>query len=167
MNSTVPISAAHFFFSENYTEIYYKGGLISDVWLLFIGQSIVSLVFVIGSPTYFWRFIKKFGIWIGLNCGCKTMINQEYSHRVYEKNEFDLDGVHSELLLPIMISFFYQQIMPIGSVFSLGSTFLLTWIHKIKFVYMSRSPEHHGPDIILTSLYILNMMPFTYGVGRS
>ena len=165
LNTSLPIAGGHYFTADNRAEIYYKGGLVSDVWLIFIGTSIVNLVLVLVSPSFLLKFILRFWVWLKNLVGFLGPVYQEDANWVYEKNQFRLDEAQTELLLPIALALFYQPIMPIGSLFALGSTFALAWIHKAKFLWMSRSPLHQGSDVILSSLFILNMLPLAYGVA--
>jgi hypothetical protein len=165
LNTCIPIAGGHYFIAEKRAEIYYKGGLVSDVWLIFIGTSIVNLVLVLFSPSFLSKFILRFWLWFKNLVGFFGAVYQEDANWVYERNHFKLDEAQTELLFPIALALFYQPVMPAGSIFALGSTFALSWIHKAKFLWMSRSPAHQGPDIILSSLFILNMLPLAYGVA--
>jgi hypothetical protein len=165
LNTCLPIAGGHFYYSEKRPEIYYKGGLVSDVWLIFIGTSIVNLVLVFLSPSFLVKYILRFWIWVKVKVGFLGAVFQEDANWVYEKNQFMLEEAQTELLLPITLALFYQPIMPAGSIFALGSTIALALIHKAKFLWMSRSPIHMGPDVILNSLFVLNMLPLAYGVA--
>ena len=161
LNTCLPIAGGHYFIADKRAEIYYKGGLVSDVWLIFIGTSIVNLVLVLVSPSFLMKYILRFWIWLKNLVGFLGSVHQEDANWVYEKNQFKLDEAQTELLLPIALALFYQPVMPAGS------TFTLAWIHKAKFLWMSRSPQHQGPDVILSSLFILNMLPLAYGVAAA
>lgn len=99
-----------------------------------------------------------------LKAGESTGMTQEELQQIFQLGEFDPSFAYSAFAKIVLTTLFFQPILPIGTPLALVGLFLTYYAFKKKLLRDSRSPVMVSDDIAEVTLYLLNCVPFVYGV---
>lgn len=137
------------------------------MFFILLSQAIVAPLLIVFNIGGFMTSWKRKGIERKLKAGENTGLTQEEAQRAFELGEFDPSFAYSAFAKVVFTSFFYQPILPLGIPLGLVGLLLLYYAFKKKLLRDSRSPVMISDDIADVTLYLLNLVPFAYGVGST
>ncbi len=93
-----------------------------------------------------------------------TNLTQEELQQAFQLGEFDPAYAYSTFAKIIFTTLFFQPILPLGTALAVIGLVLTYYAFKKKLLRDSRSPVMVSDDIAEVTLYLLNCVPFAYGV---
>jgi hypothetical protein len=149
---------------ENQRAIYYKGGLVTDVFFLLFSQMIVAPILLILNPAYIISNIKQYFLRLRVDYSLANSVTQQEAHEIYQKPEVNLAILYAALFKPMFTSVFFIQILPATTLMASVAGLAIIYAVKINIFRTSRTPPPISSAIAHTALSILNMVPLVYGV---
>ena len=96
----------------------------------------------------------------------KVTVNQEEAQALFEGIVFIPSMAYGNFILLYITMVFFQPILPMGALTGLVALVLNYYAYKKMLLKDSKKPVMVSKDIPLISMYLLNLTPLCYGVGR-
>ena len=119
--------------SDKYVQIFKTGGLVYDIFILFLTASFIPpLLNIINIPSC----LKKYFIKKQIQMGSKSTLTQQQMNNLFENPEHDLARSYVLVLKTIYFTAFYSVIIPIGMFVSIIGLILWYWTEKVSFFFI-------------------------------
>ena len=99
-----------------------------------------------------------------LKSGSGVDITQKELHELFQLGEFDPSTAYSAFVKTVLTAVFFWPILPLGVPLAVLGLLLLYYGFKKQLLRDSRNPTPISSDIALVTIYLLNLVPFAYGV---
>jgi len=138
------------------------GGLLPIVMGLFMNQ------------TFMTPFFRCFDYWWVLNwnkrrvarndiADGKSVLTMEEAFKIFEYPKFSVTYYYINITKVMLFTFFYQGIMPLGSLFTLATFFICYWIEKFKMCRMQSYGREINAQIAFDMTELLESIIVIYG----
>lgn len=108
--------------------IYGKGGLIENMYFVFIVHAFLTPLVTILDPSYFYKkWLQK----KGADTEYCDKMTQRQAHRFFEGMDMDMADKYATLIRTILLASFYAPAIPFALIFSLMGLLLTYWTDKV------------------------------------
>lgn len=165
INTSVLIVLIHIIVFKPVDAIYAKGAILSDAMFMLINLAILSPLLVFFDPWNYVRAWKRNSLKKKIQNGEAGDITQETAHKAFEEGEFDPSFAYASFANILFTSVFFQPILPISGLTGLLALVLNYYAYKKKLLRDSKRPVMVSDDIAEVTLYLLNIIPFAWGLS--
>jgi hypothetical protein len=144
--------------------IYYKGGLVNDVFFLLFSQTLVAPILLGLNPPFLINKVMQYFLTLRVNYSLANSVTQQEAHETFQKPEINLAILYATLFKPLFTSVFFIQILPATAMMASAAGILMNIAAKVNIFRTSRTPPPVSSAIAHTALSIINMVPLVYGV---
>jgi len=93
-------------------------------------------------------------------------VTQEEAQKIFENSEFDPSEAYAAFCNIIFTAVFFQPILPASPLMALAALIFAYYAFKKNLLRDCKRPIQVSNDIAEVSLYLLNVVPFVYGLSN-
>jgi len=143
--------------------IYGKGGLIENMYFVFIVHAFLQPIVTLFDPSYIYkRWLQKKG---ADEDYCDKM-TQRQAHHFFEGADMDMADKYATLIRTILLASFYAPAIPFALIFSLVGLLLTYWADKYVLLRRIALPKSLNNDLTNTMVEYLEWMAFMFSLGN-
>jgi len=139
------------------------GGLLNDVFIVFIIIVVVGPLSNLFNPWYFLRLYRR---WKAKRQGSNCKLTQEEANLLFEGPPIDIAQNYANVLKTIWVTAFYAPVLPIGVPLAVLGLFLSYWTDKYLLLNRYVRPSALGKSLSLWMAEYLELSPFFFAVGN-
>jgi len=145
---------------------YGKGGLLENMYWVFITNGILSPFIGLFDPYYFYRRLKQYRLERNEDRGITNNLTQSQANTLYEGSLLDMPKKYAEIIKIMLLASFYAPALPFSIIFTIIGLVLWFWIDK--YVMLSRMglPKSISKDLTDTAVEYLEWAACTFAVGN-
>lgn len=159
INTAITLFVTHLILQN----LWKDGGLLNDVFTVFLITVIIGPLSNVFNPWYFWRLYKRSSI-IKQGKACK--LTQREANLIFEGPEIDIAQAYANALKTMWLTAFYAPILPIGIPISLVGIFLSYWTDKYLLLNRYAKPSELGKALNKWMTEYLELTPFFFSLGN-
>jgi len=139
------------------------GGLLNDLFVVFLITVVVGPLANLFNPWYFWRIYRRWKIQReGPNCS----LTQREANLLFEGPPIDIAQCYANILKTVWVTAFYAPVLPIGIPISVVGLFISYWTDKYLLLNRYVKPSALGKSLSLWMAEYLELSPFFFAVGN-
>ena len=140
-----------------------EGGLLTNVFIIFVIAVILGPLFSILNPFYYMRLYKR---WRIKSQGKSCTLTQKQANLWFEGPAIDMAQCYAGVLKSLWLTAFYAPVLPIGLPISLIGLFLTYWTDKYLLLNRYVKPLELGKTLSQSMAEFLELTPFFFALGN-
>lgn len=145
--------------------IWIEGGLLSDAFFIILSQSVLGPLIRFINISSLIKSCQISRLRTKIKQGKADKIIQVEAQKTFEKVNFNPSLAYAAFANAIFTSFFFQPILPLGQALIFVALILNYFIFKRDLIRKCRTPIQISFNIAEVCLYLLNLIPFIYGLS--
>jgi len=149
-------------FTDGNDEWFGQGGLINDVFYIFLSIGFLDTFLYLTDYMYIWKKIKQC---LSKSRGENSKINQQTANQLFEGPKLDMANIISKMYTMILCTLFFAPLFPISIVLCLASLLWGYGVEKYNLLRRHKVPEQMGPFIVNFMANLLPYMAFLWALS--
>jgi len=141
---------------------YGKGGLLENMYWVFITNAFLSPILTVLDPTYLWKNVQRY--WTERK-GDQNSLTQMEANLLYEGVTFDMPKKYAGLIKIVLLTAFYAPAMPFALIFTIFGLTLWFWADKYMLLKHMSLPKSIDDDLTEAMVEYLEWAACTFAVG--
>ena len=137
--------------------IFGKGGLIENMFSVFIVNAIYTPIYSLLDPFYFIGLFKQK---LALRKGEDAIMTQEEANILFEGPQSNLSLKYSSLIKTVLLTCFYAPAMPLSIAIAIFGLILTYWVDKYLLLRRTALPTSLGDELSRAMIEYLEWMSF-------
>jgi len=156
-------SEESFLTSFHRLSLYRKGGLVENMFFVFIMNSLYSPIFNIFNPFYFMQKLKQRQALKNKN---RVIMTQQTANQLFEGPQPNISHKYAFVMKTILLTSFYAPGMPIVALFSLVGLTFTYWTDKYIFLRRNAIPHTLTDSLNDSMIEYLDWMVVAFSLGN-
>lgn len=141
--------------------LFIEGGIVSDVFSVFVVNAILPLIFSLLNPEYFFQKIQQKRCENNQESLAKT---QAEMNKLFEGPALIMSNEYAAIVNTLWFSLFYVMVLPVGIAISLVGVVLYYFANKYLIVRRYSRPQLLSTDLNSKMVELLELCPFIMAV---
>jgi len=145
---------------------YGKGGLLENMFWVFIISAIQSPALIIFDVGYFIKLLKRSEVSKAAKRGQNITLTQKQANDLHEGSSIPMPARFAALIKVVLLTTFYAPAIPIAAVFSIGGLTLWYWAEKYNLFRRSILPPSIDDELANSMIEYLEWAACTFAIGN-
>lgn len=137
----------------------------NDIFFLQVSEMILGPLFLILNFGYIISKVKQYLLRIRVDYSLANSVTQQEAQDTFMNPAVNLASLYASILKSTFTSVFFALILPSGPALALTTAFFNIYALQYHIFRTSSKSRPVSSEIAETALFILNMVPLTYGVS--
>lgn len=142
---------------------YGKGGLVENMFFVFISNAFLTPILNLFDPTYLLKLYKRKK---AIKLGEQSTMTQKEAHLLFEESEMDLAVKNALLVKTMLLTAFFAPVIPFSLIFAILGLIFNYWVDKYLLLRRNVLPISLQNELCVNMIENIEWMGLMFGLGN-